>query len=60
VRAFAGDQLDVIVANAGISEAARIEDHTVADFDTLFATNVRAPLFFFAAAFFRCWERAPA
>jgi NAD(P)-dependent dehydrogenase (short-subunit alcohol dehydrogenase family) len=40
-----GDRLDIVVANAGISKAARIEDHTVADFDNLFATNVRAPFF---------------
>ena len=39
------DGLDVIVANAGISKAASIEDHTVQDFDDLFATNVRAPFF---------------
>jgi NAD(P)-dependent dehydrogenase (short-subunit alcohol dehydrogenase family) len=45
VRALAGNRLDVVVANAGISKAARIEDQTVADFDSLFATNVRAPFF---------------
>lgn len=45
VRRFVGDRLDVLVANAGISKAARIEDHTVEDFDNLFATNVRAPFF---------------
>lgn len=45
VRSFVGDRLDVLVANAGISKAARIEDHTVEDFDNLFATNVRAPFF---------------
>lgn len=45
VCALTGDKLDIIVANAGISKAASIEDHTVADFDNLFATNVRAPFF---------------
>lgn len=45
VRRFVGDRPDVLVANAGISKAARIEDHTVEDFDNLFATNVRAPFF---------------
>jgi 3-oxoacyl-[acyl-carrier protein] reductase len=45
VRRLVGDHLDVFVANAGISKAGRIEDHTVQDFDNLFATNVRAPFF---------------
>ena len=45
VRAIAGDRLDVLVLNAGISKAARIADHTVEDFDNLFATNVRGPFF---------------
>jgi 3-oxoacyl-[acyl-carrier protein] reductase len=45
VRSLVGDRLDVLVANAGISKAARFEDHTVEDFDNLFATNVRAPFF---------------
>ena len=31
--------------NAGISKAARIADHTIEDFDNLFATNVRGPFF---------------
>jgi 3-oxoacyl-[acyl-carrier protein] reductase len=42
-RALAGDRLEIIVANAGISKAGGIEDHTIADFDILSATNVRAP-----------------
>jgi 3-oxoacyl-[acyl-carrier protein] reductase len=29
VRELAGDRLDILVANAGISKAASIEDHTV-------------------------------
>jgi NAD(P)-dependent dehydrogenase (short-subunit alcohol dehydrogenase family) len=45
VRAIVGDRLDVVVANAGISKAAKIEDTTVEDFDRLFAVNVRAPFF---------------
>ena len=45
VRLIAGERLDVLVSNAGISKAATIEDHTVADFDSLFATNVRGPFF---------------
>jgi NAD(P)-dependent dehydrogenase (short-subunit alcohol dehydrogenase family) len=45
VRNLVGDRLDIVVANAGISKAARLEDHTIADFDNLFATNVRAPFF---------------
>jgi NAD(P)-dependent dehydrogenase (short-subunit alcohol dehydrogenase family) len=45
VRNLVGGRLDILVANAGISKAARIEDHTIADFDNLFATNVRAPFF---------------
>jgi 3-oxoacyl-[acyl-carrier protein] reductase len=45
VRSLIGDRLDVLVANAGISKAGRIEDHTIEDFDNLFATNVRAPFF---------------
>jgi 3-oxoacyl-[acyl-carrier protein] reductase len=40
-----GERLDALVANAGISKAATIEDTTVADFDNLFAVNVRAPFF---------------
>jgi len=45
VRPIVGDRLDVLVLNAGISKAARIVDHTVEDFDNLFATNVRSPFF---------------
>lgn len=45
VRQLAGDKLDIVVANAGISKAASIEDTTVEDFDDLFAVNVRAPFF---------------
>jgi len=45
VRAVVGDRLDILVANAGISKSATIEDTTVEDFDRLFAVNVRAPFF---------------
>lgn len=38
-----GDRLDILVLNAGISKAARIQDHTAEDIDNLFATNLRAP-----------------
>jgi 3-oxoacyl-[acyl-carrier protein] reductase len=45
VRAIIGDRLDILVANAGTSKAAVIEDYTVEDFDNPFAVNVRAPFF---------------
>jgi len=45
VRKIVGDRLDVLVANAGVSKAATIEDTSVEDFDHLFAVNVRAPFF---------------
>jgi 3-oxoacyl-[acyl-carrier protein] reductase len=44
-RDVVGDRLDILVANAGISKAAVIEDTTIEDFDRLFAVNVRAPFF---------------
>src|ERR1700728_1833232 len=45
VRSIVGDRLDVLVLNAGISKSARIADHAMEDFDSLFATNVRGPFF---------------
>jgi NAD(P)-dependent dehydrogenase (short-subunit alcohol dehydrogenase family) len=45
VRAIVGDRLDILVANAGISKSASIEDTTMEEFDNLFAVNVRAPFF---------------
>jgi 3-oxoacyl-[acyl-carrier protein] reductase len=45
VRAVVGDRLDILVANAGTSKSATIEQTTVEDFDKLFAVNVRAPFF---------------
>jgi 3-oxoacyl-[acyl-carrier protein] reductase len=44
-RSIVRERLDVLVSNAGISKAATFKDHTVADFDNLFATNVRSPFF---------------
>ncbi|NIE64278.1 SDR family oxidoreductase [Burkholderia sp. Ax-1719] len=45
VRDIVGERLDVLVANAGIAKELSIQDTTVADFDELFAVNVRAPYF---------------
>jgi 3-oxoacyl-[acyl-carrier protein] reductase len=45
VRGIVGDRLDILVANAGVSKTATIEDTTIEDFDDLFAVNVRAPYF---------------
>jgi NAD(P)-dependent dehydrogenase (short-subunit alcohol dehydrogenase family) len=45
VRGIVHDRLDILVANAGVSKSAAIEDTTVEDFDKLFAVNVRAPFF---------------
>jgi NAD(P)-dependent dehydrogenase (short-subunit alcohol dehydrogenase family) len=45
VHAIVGDRLDILVANAGISKTATIEETTVEDFNDLFAVNVRAPYF---------------
>src|SRR5580704_2051329 len=45
VRARAGERLDVLVLNAGVSKAAKIEDYKVEDLDTLYATNVRGTFF---------------
>lgn len=45
VRRIVEDRLDVLVANAGISKLALVEEMTIQDFDSLFAVNVRAPYF---------------
>jgi 3-oxoacyl-[acyl-carrier protein] reductase len=45
VRGIIGGRLDILVANAGISKSASIEETSVGDFDALFAVNVRAPYF---------------
>jgi 3-oxoacyl-[acyl-carrier protein] reductase len=44
-RKIVGERLDILVANAGVSKSATIEETTVEDFDRLFAVNVRAPFF---------------
>ncbi len=43
VRNLAGDRLDILVLNAGVSKAAPLAAYTALDIDTLFATNVRGP-----------------
>lgn len=45
VRALVGERLDILVANAGVGKSATIEALSVAEFDELFAVNVRAPYF---------------
>jgi 3-oxoacyl-[acyl-carrier protein] reductase len=45
VREIVGERLDILVANAGISLAAALEQTQVEDFDRLYAINVRAPYF---------------
>ena len=45
VRSVVGERLDILIANAGLYKAASIEATMVADFDELFAVNVRAPFF---------------
>lgn len=48
VAALTEGKLDILVANAGISKAGSLKDHTAADFDRLFATNVKSPFFLIA------------
>jgi 3-oxoacyl-[acyl-carrier protein] reductase len=45
VRKLVGERLDIVVANAGVATPATIEDQSVAEFDRMFAVNVRAPFF---------------
>ncbi len=45
VKKLVGGRLDILVANAGVAGAVSIEDQTVAEFDRMFAVNVRAPFF---------------
>jgi NAD(P)-dependent dehydrogenase (short-subunit alcohol dehydrogenase family) len=40
-----GERLDIFVFDAGVSKVAAIEDHTVGDFNNLFATKVRRSFF---------------
>jgi len=43
VRAIVGGHLDIFFRTPVFLKAAAIEDHTIEDFDNLFATNVRSP-----------------
>ena len=45
VRKLVKGRLDILVCNAGVAKAAPLENHSVGDFDRLFATNVRSPFF---------------
>jgi len=45
VARLSGGRLDVLVANAGIACVKPFEDYELADFDDVFAINVRAPFF---------------
>lgn len=45
VERVVSGRLDILVLNAGTSKAGALEDHTIPDFNNLFATNVRAPFF---------------
>jgi 3-oxoacyl-[acyl-carrier protein] reductase len=45
VRNLVRGKLDILVSNAGISNASTIETLSVKEFDALFAVNVRAPYF---------------
>jgi len=45
VRELVNGKLDILVANAGVSKSVPIEELTVADFNRLFAVNIRAPYF---------------
>jgi 3-oxoacyl-[acyl-carrier protein] reductase len=45
VRTLVGNHLDILVSNAGISHVGPTEDHTLEQFDQLFATNVRSTFF---------------
>jgi nucleoside-diphosphate-sugar epimerase len=49
VRSLVGKQLDALVLNAGVSKAATIKDHTVEDFDNLFAHQCAQSIFSGAA-----------
>jgi len=45
VRKAVGERLDILVSNAGIPKPGTITDHTVEDFDKLWAINVRSGFF---------------
>src|SRR5215470_2815478 len=57
-RDIVGDRLDILVANAGVSKSATIEDTTIEDFDRLFAVNVRPPSFSSSNCFQSCRTEA--
>jgi 3-oxoacyl-[acyl-carrier protein] reductase len=57
-RNIVGGRLDILVANAGISKSATIDDTTIEDFDRLFAVNVRAPFFSSSNCFRSCRKEA--
>ena len=40
VRAIVGDRLDILVANAGVSKSAKIEDMKIEDFDKIGRAHV--------------------
>jgi len=44
-RGIIGDRLDILIANAGLANAATFEETTIADFNGMVAVNVRAPFF---------------
>jgi NAD(P)-dependent dehydrogenase (short-subunit alcohol dehydrogenase family) len=45
VASLTEGKLDILVANAGLTKAGSLEDHTEADFDRLFSTNVKSTFF---------------
>jgi len=45
IRLNGGDRFDILVNNAGIPSSPPMEETTEADFDRLFAVNVKAPFF---------------
>jgi 3-oxoacyl-[acyl-carrier protein] reductase len=45
VVSLSENKLDIVVANAGITKSRTLTDHSEADFDRLFATNVKSPFF---------------
>jgi 3-oxoacyl-[acyl-carrier protein] reductase len=45
VASLTEGKLDILVANAGLTKAGSLDDHTEADFDRLFSTNVKSAFF---------------
>jgi 3-oxoacyl-[acyl-carrier protein] reductase len=54
VRALVGDHLDILVSNAGIAHAARIEDHTLEKFDQ-YSRPMSEARSFSCNSCCRCW-----